>query len=167
MAKSLKKSRDLREYSGRFVAMFRDTNRWFHALMWFENLNGQPHCIHFLFVDSNGRVKYGISTMDEYRHILEPKCCHTTAQEYEKYLRDRLSQYGGDSGSYEILGVDRPAQPVEVAPERAEAHGDMYARAARALGVPEKELRDKYKHLNPGLQMMNLRNRMRAKGMTL
>jgi hypothetical protein len=38
----------------------------------------------------------------------------------------------------------------------------VYAIAAKALGTPEKELRAKYAHLNPGMQRMNLGNKMRA-----
>lgn len=41
---------------------------------------------------------------------------------------------------------------------------EVYAAASPVLGVPEPDLRAKYGHLNPGLQVMNLRNRMRAKG---
>jgi hypothetical protein len=39
---------------------------------------------------------------------------------------------------------------------------DVYEQAARILGVSESELRARYKHLNPGMQRMNLGNRMRA-----
>lgn len=39
---------------------------------------------------------------------------------------------------------------------------DVYAKAAKALGVTEASLRLKYKPLNPGMQRMNLGNRMRA-----
>ena len=41
---------------------------------------------------------------------------------------------------------------------------EVYAIAAPALGSSEEDLRAKYGHLNSGLQVMNLRNRMRAKG---
>lgn len=40
---------------------------------------------------------------------------------------------------------------------------EMYEVASQKLGVPVDELKDRYKHLNPGLQRMNLGNRMRAK----
>jgi hypothetical protein len=39
---------------------------------------------------------------------------------------------------------------------------DVYAAAAKYLGVPEPELRAKYGHLNPGQQRMNCGNRMRG-----
>jgi hypothetical protein len=38
----------------------------------------------------------------------------------------------------------------------------VYAIAAKAIGVPEAELRAKYAHLNPGQARMNLGNRMRG-----
>lgn len=39
---------------------------------------------------------------------------------------------------------------------------EVYAQAAKTLKVDEKELRAKYKHLNPGMQRMSLGNRMRS-----
>lgn len=39
---------------------------------------------------------------------------------------------------------------------------DVYREAAKATGIPEKDLRSRYKHLNVGMQRMNLGNRMRA-----
>jgi hypothetical protein len=39
---------------------------------------------------------------------------------------------------------------------------DVYAAAAKLLGETQTALRTKYKHLNPGMQRMNLGNRMRA-----
>lgn len=45
---------------------------------------------------------------------------------------------------------------------RGKSLDDVYAFAAKALDEPEKELRAKYKHLNVGMQRMNLGNRVRA-----
>lgn len=39
---------------------------------------------------------------------------------------------------------------------------DIYATAAKFLGIEAPDLRAKYGHLNPGQQRMNLGNRMRA-----
>ena len=39
----------------------------------------------------------------------------------------------------------------------------VYKVAAKYLGVPEQDLRDKYAHLNPGQQRMNCGNKMRFK----
>jgi hypothetical protein len=41
---------------------------------------------------------------------------------------------------------------------------ELYERAAKLLELKEEDLRAKYGHLNPGMQSMNLRNRLRAKG---
>lgn len=39
---------------------------------------------------------------------------------------------------------------------------DVYSTVAKALGCTEKELRERYQHLNPGMQRMNLGNRLRG-----
>ena len=39
---------------------------------------------------------------------------------------------------------------------------DVYAEASKVLGESQAALRAKYAHLNPGMQRMNLGNRMRA-----
>lgn len=39
---------------------------------------------------------------------------------------------------------------------------DVYAAASKVLGESQAALRAKYAHLNPGMQRMNLGNRMRA-----
>ena len=45
---------------------------------------------------------------------------------------------------------------------RSKTLDEVYAFAAKALDETEKELRAKYKHLNAGMQRMNLGNRVRA-----
>lgn len=44
---------------------------------------------------------------------------------------------------------------------RGKTLDDVYAYAAKQLKEPEKDLRNKYKHLNPGMQRMSLGNRLR------
>ncbi len=44
---------------------------------------------------------------------------------------------------------------------RGKTLDEVYAHAAKTLKEPEKDLRAKYKHLNPGMQRMSLGNRMR------
>lgn len=44
---------------------------------------------------------------------------------------------------------------------RGKTLDEVYAHAAKALKEPEKDLRTKYKHLNPGMQRMSLGNRLR------
>jgi len=39
---------------------------------------------------------------------------------------------------------------------------DVYKAASKLLGETQTALRERYKHLNPGMQRMNLGNRMRA-----
>jgi len=41
---------------------------------------------------------------------------------------------------------------------------EMYAMAQDRLGTPQTTLKARYGHLNPGLQAMNLRNRLRSAG---
>lgn len=45
---------------------------------------------------------------------------------------------------------------------RGAALEDVYAEAAKVLGESVSALQARYKHLNPGMQRMNLGNRMRA-----
>lgn len=44
---------------------------------------------------------------------------------------------------------------------RGKTLDEVYAHAAKQLKEPEKDLRAKYKHLNPGMQRMSLGNRLR------
>jgi hypothetical protein len=44
---------------------------------------------------------------------------------------------------------------------RGKTLDEVYAHAAKSLKEPEKDLRAKYKHLNPGMQRMSLGNRLR------
>lgn len=39
---------------------------------------------------------------------------------------------------------------------------DIYEKAAKTLGESERSLKSRYSHLNPGMQRMNLGNRLRA-----
>lgn len=45
---------------------------------------------------------------------------------------------------------------------RGKSLDDVYKAAAKELREPEADLRKRYAHLNPGMQRMNLGNRMRA-----
>lgn len=56
-----------------------------------------------------------------------------------------------DNGDH-VAGLLRPCETLD----------QVYAAAAKYLKVKEKELRDKYGHLNPGQQRMNCGNRMRG-----
>lgn len=61
------------------------------------------------------------------------------------------------SGNFTMHNGDSVAKKLD-----ARTLDDVYRVAAKELGVAETELREKYKHLNPGMQRMNLGNRMRG-----
>lgn len=67
-----------------------------------------------------------------------------------------------------VVGVEKVEKPRKGGnsnkPQPNAELDELYGRAARLLQTPEKQLREKYAHLNNGLQAMNLRNRLRAKG---
>lgn len=72
---------------------------------------------------------------------------------------------GSTSKSGDSNGTPKPPKPKRPKSDAPAIPLDsMYQQAAKALGEKEADLRKKYAHLNPGLQGMNLRNRMRAKG---
>lgn len=121
-----------------------------------------------MFTAANGTISYR-----EYRpdcaHLAEPTTVQTSVDAMVAYFRRRLLLTGGDAGAYVALGVERPQVVIDPAlvianPEKTRELEDLYARAAVAMGVPAGELRERYSHLNRGLQAMNLRNRLRARG---
>lgn len=61
------------------------------------------------------------------------------------------------NGNFTMHNGDSVAKKLD-----AKTLDDVYKAAAKELGVAEIELREKYKHLNPGMQRMNLGNRMRG-----
>ena len=97
----------------------------------------------------------------------EPTIVNTRVEDMRDYFIRRLLLIGGDAQAYEALGVQKPVTEVveaEVNPAKAKELDDLYIRAAKLLEVPEDDMRARYSHLNRGLQAMNLRNRLRAKG---
>lgn len=91
----------------------------------------------------------------------------TTMPQMMEYYKRRLLLVGGNAEAYAVMGLKKPVMTtVETAPDpKSEAAlNELYARAAELLGAEEEALREKYKHLNRGLQSMTLRNRLRAKG---
>lgn len=66
--------------------------------------------------------------------------------------KERMKAEGVRDIGDEVALLLRPAETLD----------DVYRIAAKYLGVPEDELRAKYKHLNNGQQRMNLGNRMRG-----
>ena len=70
----------------------------------------------------------------------------------EKYVSARSA-----SGSKSLHSNDEVAKALEGA-----GVGDQYVLTSSLLGVTEKELHEKYGHLNVGMQRMNLGNRIRG-----
>jgi len=73
----------------------------------------------------------------------------------ERYTKDKEHKTAG--GNVSVHCGDAVAVKL-----RGKSIDEVFAIAAKVLGEPEKELRAKYKHLNVGMQRMNLGNRMRA-----
>lgn len=97
--------------------------------------------------------------------IVEAGSTSSTAEQFKLYLALTLERCGGDAVAYQVLGVARPvAPPPESSPEKKAELNEMYDRVAMLLKVTEKSLREKYGHMNPGLQIMNLKNTLRRKG---
>lgn len=152
------------------IVDFQDHDHWFMAVGWIVTvseagtnrlLRREVHILHTQV--STGKVLYEVRAAD-WASSFWPTKARTTLAEAYRYFTRRLTQWGGNSAAYELLDVDKPAVSMDVAPESREAHDELYARAAKLLDIPEDDLRKKYGHLNPGLQAMNLRNRLRAKG---
>lgn len=149
--------------------MFHDgsagTNVHYHALAWMERVKGDLNkvvALHLLHND-DGRVIHERRKPEEVQ-FLEPGMGKTTSEQFEEYLREKLMANGGSPGAYEHLRVDKPVVEAVVSTEKQAEINELYERAARVLSVPVQTLRDKYGKLNPGLQAMNLRNRIRSKG---
>jgi hypothetical protein len=160
------------------LVLFQDVDCWFHALMRTEfqreqrgrageaTIPGRVVGTHLLYTEGSGAVRY------EERPGADAgwarpvgATTRTTSDDFLTYLRGRLLDRGGSTDAYRTLGVDRPAPVVREAPPEVQAgHDELYDRAARLLEIPEEELRKRYAHLNTGLQMMNLRNRLRGAG---
>jgi hypothetical protein len=168
----------------RGLAMYQDADhRWSHALTWVERRlwpctehNDRPKkgcttCMHtagpivavHVVRNDDGKILHERKRSDEVQ-FLEATGVKSTAAEFEEYLRQKLVANGGNLGAYEHLRVERPSVEAVVSPDKKADHDELYARAARVLKVPEADLRKRYGHLNPGLQAMNLRNRLRKAG---
>lgn len=151
-------------FEQRALCWYRDTDRVVMGVVWREKDARDRVVFHILNTANNGSVEHRILPASEAKYITDARVL-ATAQDFETYLRGRLEKYGGTRSAYKVLNVEPPAQTMESATdEAADRLAELYSRAARLLGVPEPELRKKYGHLNPGLQRMNLGNRLRAKG---
>jgi hypothetical protein len=83
------------------------------------------------------------------------KSTHALREAAKGYVHDKehktagghVSVNNGDEIAMKLIGKDLDS---------------VYTMAAKALKEDEADLRKKYEHLNPGMQRMNLGNRMRA-----
>lgn len=171
-------------FGPRMLAMYQTEDHvWYHVLTWVEHrkwpcadhndrpIKGCVTCLHtagptvavHIIRNDNGRIWHERKRPEEVQH-LDSTSVKTTATDFEEYLRKKLVENGGNAGAYEHLRVEKPVVEAVASPEKQADLNDLYTRAARLLDVPEEELRGKYGKLNPGLQAMNLRNRLRGKG---
>lgn len=138
-----------------------------HALVWVERQVDPPEVlyVHVLKTDEVKGVAYWKRPGHEYKFMVETRVS-TTAKQFEDYLRGRLARCGNVANAevYRLLGVEKPAILVEATRETAHALVELYERAAKAMETTTEDLQTRYGHLNPGLQAMNLRNRLRARG---
>jgi hypothetical protein len=154
---------------------------WHPGIGWFE-LHQYPReegrklespqlkYFHFMHSDILVGAIYHRFPGSEKRHVTNmASTVRTTAQEFEDYLRKKVwTQKTATAEVFKYLGLKKPKQPPVVANAETNEHlNELYARAAKVMGLDEEEVRKKYSHLNPGLQAMNLRNRLRARGQTV
>ncbi len=185
---------DTKKYTEeRFVATLTDQGQIFMALCWWGVTgDGKRHCFNFIGSVKEGPVIYAVCPIKDGERAT-PNDSHTPAQ-FTEYLKQRLLKWGGSDDAYAILGVEKPAVPPVPEPRPVQSNvassesassndspkpskpkrpkstapaiplDSMYAQAAKALKVKEADLRKQLGHLNPGLQGMNLRNKMRKVG---
>lgn len=151
----------------RMLCLYHGDGYWRHAVAWTEYRvaggDRSPAALHVVCTNQSGRVVHLKLPPSEARYLYPTKVT-TTVSRFVAYLCRRLLTTGGDA--WDVLGVEKPAQeavPGEPRP-MSDDLAETYERAARLLGTTVEELEQKYGHLNNGLQMMNLRNRLRAKG---
>lgn len=130
--------------------------------MWLERGPEGVRAVHILR-NTDGRILHERRKADEVQY-LTPTGVKSTPKEFEDHLRLKLMANGGNFGAYEHLGVEKPEVEAVASAETQAAHHELYLRASRLLKISEAELIQKYGHLNPGLQAMNLRNRLRKAG---
>lgn len=144
-------------------------DRWQHALIWVEfrqraDQPMRPYQMHALYRNETGGVAYEARPASDMAYTA-PTRARTTPRQFEDYLRGVLVAHGGDRDAYTFLGVPRPAPVAPVVTDDVqEALDELYARVAKVMGVGVEDLVARYGHLNPGLQSMNLRNRLRERG---
>jgi hypothetical protein len=154
-----------------------ELERCHYAVVRCEMIGGSLTGVQAVFVDSSGMVQWtrlqgqwrtAKGEMRSAMDLIYPTTTDTTAEAMLEYFKRRLLLVGGSTEAYQHLGVQKP-QVVQTPagdgdPDKTRELTELYKRAAKLLDVPVDELRERYSHLNKGLQAMNLRNRLRAKG---
>lgn len=79
--------------------------------------------------------------------LVKPDTSRYVVSDDVKTASGRKAIDTGDDVATELRGMDL---------------GEVYKLASRELGVTQKELHEKYDHLNPGMQRMNMGNRIRG-----
>ncbi len=151
---------------------------WHPGIGWFELHQYPPEkgskptppqlkYFHFMHSDILVGAVYHRFPGSEKKHVTNmPNTVVTTVEDFEGYLRRKVwMQKSATQEVFRLLGLKKPAQSAAVvSAEVNESLNELYARTATIMELPEEEVRKKYAHLNPGLQAMNLRNRLRARG---
>jgi hypothetical protein len=151
---------------------------WEVGLGWFElhrypPENGQkqapPQLRHLHFLHSDilcGAIYLKLSAAERAHVRPMPETVTTTTEQFEDYLRRKVwAAKTASAEVFRLLGLKKPAQAPTAATAEVNEHlNELYKRAAEIMDLNEEDVRRKYAHLNPGLQAMNLRNRLRARG---
>lgn len=161
-----------------FYHMGGEYSSWNTGLGWFE-LHQHPKeagkkieppqlkFFHFMHSDILSGAEYHRYPGTEKRFVMGmPSTVRTTTGEYENYLRRKVwTAKTATAQVFLLLGLKKPAQAPTAATAEVNEHlNELYSRVAKIMELTEEEVRKKYCHLNPGLQAMNLRNRLRARG---
>lgn len=153
-------------------------SHWEVGLGWFElhryppekgQKQAPPQLRHFHFVHSDilvGAIYHRLPGSEKKFVMGMPATVRTTTEEFEDYLRRKVwTQKSANAEVFKLLGLKKPAQSAVAASGEVNEHlNELYARVSEIMELPEEDVRKRYAHLNPGLQAMNLRNRLRARG---
>lgn len=161
-----------------FYHMGGEYTHWEVGLGWFElhtyppergqkPLPPQLKFFHFMHSDVLSGAVHHRYPGTEKAHIRNmPATVKTTTEDFENYLRRKVwATKVAPATTFALLKLKKPKQsPVAASAETNDSLNELYKRTAAVMSLPEDEVRKKYSHLNPGLQAMNLRNRLRARG---
>ena len=179
------------------VMRFHGKGGWAVCLMWLEQRIDEKEGpvlakVHAIVQDDNASLIYEKMRPEALRWFAEIVGGYPIGPGIEAF-RKHADTYGSTREVRDLLGLKGPApakmitvqvrdddgrllgekkmpKPNKNKEAGAEVSADtdeLYKRAAKLLDIKEEDLRQKYHHLNPGLQAMNLRNRLRAKGFTV